>query len=77
MIDCKFRIIWNLEEFAIQENFYTLYFNTKLDVIGCRKKIADGVLYAVIGYMRLIMSSALLINARRIAKSLKNKYIEA
>lgn len=87
-----FRRIWDLDELEIRESFYALYFNTKLDVIGCRK-IADGGLDAVMVDMRLIMSSALLCNATRIAvahnhpsgtlrpsaadRTLTNKIIEA
>lgn len=92
LMDRTFRMIWDLEEFEIRESFYALYFNTKLDVVGYRK-IADGGLDAVMVDMRLIMSSALLCNATRIAvahnhpsgtlspsaadRSLTNKIIEA
>ncbi|NGM74731.1 JAB domain-containing protein [Sphingobacterium sp. SGL-16] len=55
-----------MEEFEIRESFYALYFNTKLDIVGYRK-IADGGLDTVMVDMRLIMSSALLCNATRIA----------
>ena len=92
LMDRTFRMIWDLEEFEIRESFYALYFNTKLDVIGYRK-IADGGLDSIMVDMRLIMSSALLCNATRIAvahnhpsgamkpstadRSLTNKIIEA
>lgn len=92
LMDRKFRMIWDLEEFEIRESFYALYFNTKLDVVGYRK-IADGGIDSVMVDMRLIMSSALLCNATRIAvahnhpsgtmmpssadRSLTNKIIEA
>ncbi len=87
-----FRMIWDMDEFEIRECFYALYFNTKLDVVAYRK-IADGGLDAVMINMRLIMLSALLCNATRIAvahnhpsgtmtpsaadRSLTNKIIEA
>jgi len=92
LMNKTFRLIWDMEEFEIRESFYALYFNTKLDVIGYRK-IADGGLDAVMVDMRLIMSSALLCNATRIAvahnhpsgtlrpsaadRTLTNKIIEA
>ena len=85
-------MIWDMDEFEIRESFYALYFNTKLDVVAYRK-IADGGLDAVMVDMRLIMSSALLCNATRIAvahnhpsgtrrpssadRTLTNKIIEA
>src|SRR5690606_40323480 len=59
-------MIWDMDEFEIRESFYALYFNNKLDVVAYRK-IADGGLDAVMVDMRLIMSSALLSNATRIA----------
>ncbi|WP_223225223.1 JAB domain-containing protein [Sphingobacterium cavernae] len=61
-----FRLIWDADEFEIRESFYALYFNQKLDVVGYRK-IADGGLDTVMVDMRLIMSSALLCKATRIA----------
>lgn len=65
-MDRTFRKIWDSEELEIRESLYALYFNTKLDVVGYRK-IADGGLDAVVVDMRLIMSSALLCNATRLA----------
>jgi DNA repair protein RadC len=92
LMDKTFRMIWDMDEFEIRESFYALYFNTKLDVVAYRK-IADGGLDAVMVDMRLIMSSALLCNATRIAvahnhpsgtmtpssadRALTNKIIEA
>lgn len=92
LMNRTFRIIWDMEKFEFRESFYDLYFNTKLDVVGYRK-IADGGIDAVMVEMRLIMSSALLCNATRIAvahnhpsgtlgpssadRSLTNKIIEA
>lgn len=92
LMDRTFRRIWDLDELEIRESFYALYFNTKLDVIGYRK-IAEGGLDTVMVDMRLIMSSALLCNATRIAvahnhssgtlrpsaadRTLTNKIIEA
>ncbi|WP_132777562.1 JAB domain-containing protein [Sphingobacterium alimentarium] len=55
----------------IREGYYALYFNTKLDVVGCRK-IADGGLDTVMVDMRLIISSALVCNSTRIAVAHNN-----
>ncbi|WP_130857903.1 JAB domain-containing protein [Olivibacter jilunii] len=61
-----FREIWNIDEIEIRESFYAIYFNSRLNAIGYRK-IADGGVDMVIVDLRLLISPALLSNAKLIA----------
>lgn len=64
---CKaFRQIWNIDEIEIRESFYAIYLNSRLNAVGYRK-ISDGGIDAVVVDMRLLISPALLSNAKFIA----------
>ncbi|MDM8175941.1 JAB domain-containing protein [Olivibacter sp. 47] len=61
-----FRKIWNNNEIEIRESFYAIYLNTALNAVGYFK-IADGGVDSVVVDLRLLITPALLSNAKFVA----------